>query len=764
MSEMHCGSGVVALLVATMCVGCAVSVASGATDAPVHAAESNAFVQDWLLCGPFPNPEVDDTTADITRAGYATDYLEEIGGEAGCRPEPGTKVEAEGRTCTFAPHHAEGPELDLRAVWDMDFQVAYAYTTITSESDQTVFFHLGSDDGVKVWLNGEQIHAVFAARGLRRGQDIFAGRLREGRNALLAKVEQVTGGWGLALEILDGEHHLQRVSEELPENVGITYGQSGPLGERLSLRADPQIVVGDVLDGTAVEWTVHDEGGETVARAEGVFEAPTAVELPARAGFYEISMAIPSLEVEKVTHCLLAEDRPGVVEGILESSDRFVAEGDARYAGWVAYRRLLTHRSAEREGTDSPACVEEAFQLHHWLERVDDDPLPQLRGGFEWAYLSKLDGSGQPFSIFVPEGYDPEQPHPLRLVLHGRGGTHSSWVALGEPHEQEYLEAHVMGRARGGGYVNLSEVDVLEVFDYVTETWNVDPRRVWLTGGSMGGGGTFNVASRHPHLFASGQPECGYGAHVPVRNLLHVPFYSLHSDDDWTVPVVLSRLPVQELNRLGGRGVQHETTGLGHGIWQFTEGVEAAHAWERSQVRPKAVDRVAFKATDRLARGAYWAQVLEWGPRTAPATFDVRVDRANFLYLRMENVGILALDLTDAPVDRSRAMTLVAGTTPIATLAPPLPETLYVSWDGDGCSVSGEAPPEPAARRHFPGGAPALYHGEPLMVVWGTGGAPTVAEALRTAGELARRSPSPGWHKEDTDYPMDNMLFGRLPG
>jgi hypothetical protein len=57
---------------------------------------------------------------------------------------------------------------------------------------------LGSDDGVKVWLNGTLVHANNVTRGVTLGEDRVDVTLKQGRNYMLVKVPQGVGGWGFA--------------------------------------------------------------------------------------------------------------------------------------------------------------------------------------------------------------------------------------------------------------------------------------------------------------------------------------------------------------------------------------------------------------------------------------------------------------------------------------------------------------------------------------------------------------------------------------
>ncbi len=86
--------------------------------------------------------------------------------------------------------------LDLGSALGGDDRVAYLRTRLHSDRDQTLMLELGSDDGVKAWLNGKVIKADNAVRGIEPAQDKVQVHLREGWNQLLLKITQQNAGWG----------------------------------------------------------------------------------------------------------------------------------------------------------------------------------------------------------------------------------------------------------------------------------------------------------------------------------------------------------------------------------------------------------------------------------------------------------------------------------------------------------------------------------------------------------------------------------------
>ena len=111
---------------------------------------------------------------------------------------------------------AFGPEIDMSGNWENvsfskdqreivlseliggDHRVAYLRTRFRSPVARKAVLELGSDDGIKVWLNRTLVHANNVTRGVTLGEDRVDVSLKQGRNYILVKVPQGVGGWGFA--------------------------------------------------------------------------------------------------------------------------------------------------------------------------------------------------------------------------------------------------------------------------------------------------------------------------------------------------------------------------------------------------------------------------------------------------------------------------------------------------------------------------------------------------------------------------------------
>jgi hypothetical protein len=441
----------------------------------------------------------------------------------------------------------------------------------------------------------------------------------------------------------------------------------------------------------------------------------------------------------------------------------------AAYRGWIKFLRFETDTAVERHGATSKEAREKALRLDDWVKRIAANPalLTTLAGVQEWAYESPVDGSGQPFKIAIPTDYDPARPAPLSVYLHGYAGNHLEHSTGMAAHPGAF-ELAVLGRSRGGGYRALSEADVLQVIGYVQAHWAIDPDRIHLNGGSMGGGGTYRLGSRYPQRWASGRPTCGFASHLPPGNLITFPLYATHSADDWVVPVLHDRGPLGRLRELGGQVIFDETDGYGHAVWDYKEGNARGAAWEQFQVRPdsRTVRRIDYTALDGGAMRGWWGEIAEWGPAPRPARFLLTAGAPNLLHAGLTNIARLRLRLAESPFDRTQPLQVaVNGAIPLM-LPAPLPETVVLALGEKGWRFDSKDEPAPF-RLHTPGSALLLYCGEPLLIVYGTGGGKAARTAMRAAAEAASKSPNPLWLDDSGQTGADGVphsqnLYGRL--
>jgi predicted peptidase len=126
------------------------------------------------------------------------------------------------------------------------------------------------------------------------------------------------------------------------------------------------------------------------------------------------------------------------------------------------------------------------------------------------------------------------------------------------------------------------------MLDDVMGSYPVDHRRIYLTGYSMGGYGSWYLAARRPALFAAVVPCCGGGDVTSAERLVGIPFWAVHGDEDDIIPVDATREMIDAIRRLGGDPRYSELQGVGHGCWTQTySDPQGVIAWMFDQVNDR---------------------------------------------------------------------------------------------------------------------------------------------------------------------------------
>lgn len=181
------------------------------------------FLNTWLICGGFPNNEIGGSTDNEEHrrgAGWNFDFLTTIGGEQNAHPIAGQPV-------PLPTNGAISWKLIQSDQFIINFnehfgkqqgKVAYAFTTIQSPTEKDIVFSVGSDDGIKIFLNGKEVHNNSISRGTKLDDDFVPVHLVKGQNRILVKVDQGTGDWGFCFRLMGAKiRKIEPVGYELQD-------------------------------------------------------------------------------------------------------------------------------------------------------------------------------------------------------------------------------------------------------------------------------------------------------------------------------------------------------------------------------------------------------------------------------------------------------------------------------------------------------------------------------------------------------------------
>ena len=238
---------------------------------PVYSASKitdKTFFRDWLVCGPFPNcPECipEDFKHDERCRGYFTDYLESIGGEENAIPQSGTIVEISDIDIKNKWFHykSETDKVELNDLFTPnDMVVAYAFCQITSPVEQKTILSVGSNDAVKVFLNGKKVHDHHIGRWIQADNDFVPVTLKQGLNNLLLKIGEGTGNFGFIVRLLDYDSTLTAIRDNLDNYKALTLVAED---DTLVAQFGTPYKIGTLSPGTETTVEIrHDKTGKLI--------------------------------------------------------------------------------------------------------------------------------------------------------------------------------------------------------------------------------------------------------------------------------------------------------------------------------------------------------------------------------------------------------------------------------------------------------------------------------------------------------------------
>lgn len=157
----------------------------------------------WHVIGPFAGPEAGKIDLEIPTPVDA-DFLRHASGEVDLK----ARYRIDGKTLIWKPAQASpSGELSLTgALGAFEWVLAYACATFEADHARDAILRCGSDDGIKIWLNGELVHKNEVARGYIAKEDQAKVRLQAGVNRLLVKTDNYRSGWSIGVFIMPASY------------------------------------------------------------------------------------------------------------------------------------------------------------------------------------------------------------------------------------------------------------------------------------------------------------------------------------------------------------------------------------------------------------------------------------------------------------------------------------------------------------------------------------------------------------------------------
>jgi predicted peptidase len=220
------------------------------------------------------------------------------------------------------------------------------------------------------------------------------------------------------------------------------------------------------------------------------------------------------------------------------------------------------------------------------------DPAPGKQ--VEQSFTSSA-GTVVPYLLYLPAERAPRAKAPTMLFLHGRGesrGPLSIVAKWGPPRmaargdDLPYIIVSPQCPAETRWTAPEQQAAVIELLDHIVEKFSGDPARLYLTGLSMGGYGTWKLAALHAEKFAAAAPVCGGGDPADAAKLKEIPLWVWHGTEDDPVPYSKSVEMVEAIEKAGGDKVRFTTLKhVGHNCWSAAYATPELYSWFASHSR-----------------------------------------------------------------------------------------------------------------------------------------------------------------------------------
>ena len=291
---------------------------------------------------------------------------------------------------------------------------------------------------------------------------------------------------------------------------------------------------------------------------------------------------------------------------------------------------------------------------------------PLLAADLQLSYRSEIDGTEQPFRVYVPASYSEARPIPVVIALHGTGGNHNSffddasYVAAKAGAVAEKLGVLIVSPMGRGvtEYRGVGENDCFCVLEEVRKRWRIDEDRIYLTGLSMGGTGAAYLALRHPDLFAAAAPiSSAYSWPWLARNALKIPFLWVGGAEDAVFYHRGVSVGVDRMRQYGVKVLSESLPNEGHAgpMKEF----ERLVAWLLKHKRETHPRQYFFETDTPLHGRAWWTTItrMEEPGRIA----DIEAEAVDTHTARITTRNVAAFDFHPDPkvFDLSQPVELV---------------------------------------------------------------------------------------------------------
>ncbi|NLE34306.1 MAG: prolyl oligopeptidase family serine peptidase [Bacteroidales bacterium] len=310
-------------------------------------------------------------------------------------------------------------------------------------------------------------------------------------------------------------------------------------------------------------------------------------------------------------------------------------------------------------------------------------------GPQDLSFFSAVDDTDQPYAVYIPENFDESKAYPLVVFLHGAWSNHRlgmrrlfgvgnsqgyDFIKPGNiPYETDveasrywppfrpvgYIAAAPLARGTAG-YQGVPEQDVYDMIDDLKSRFLIDEDRLYLTGLSMGGGGTLWLGLTRPDIWAAIAPVCPAppdGSAELAGNACNLPVHLFIGDKDFLYGTAIEWKA--KLEATAQRLDYVEYPGVGHNSWEWAYKDGFIFDWFSQFRRDLFPEKVSFTTKWFRYNKAYWVTFDDLVPGEM-ATIDAKFTGNNRIEVQTSGLGAFTLNLAGHPMfDVAKKVSLI---------------------------------------------------------------------------------------------------------
>jgi dienelactone hydrolase len=715
------------------------------------------YLSTWQVAGPFPwaSPPVSRVGADdlaaVLRQVVLPDEDQVVSGAA--------DLSAAAARLALKTTSLSG-EIKLHALLGRhERQLALAATRVHSPFAGDAALLIESDDAVQVWLNGAEVHRSTRTRRIQPFESYERVPLRKGSNLIVLKLARGArrpgywDSWSFAL----GLRSLAGAREEKAHRTLLQEVTTSLVDERGKLEVDLRLHEA----GKTIEVQILDHRQRSIRSlrlAAGRKQQVDVSDLPDGLHYTLVPMSavprpFPFYKGDSVSAARSLREQDAVARDAIHRINVGALQARLAHLFTPEYRENQDHlwQAKVAHLLAAALAIEEAAA-------ADRPPFRDVTGTHLRGIPSRIDGSSQYYILHVPAGYRRSQgPIPLILIQPYESQIRRPFLqsipvaevdvlaALSRISDQQGLAFVWMDNRGNTAGSDFGEADMFQAVEQVSEDYAIDPDRLYLFGSCAGGREALALAAKYPDRFAAvgtmspsrayqpnaSAPTSAFGQTAfrqktpldRLGNLLHVPIYAHHGDENTHVPLSDS-LMLRDAAAAAGVVFELDVVPGATHLRFPAEPRDPIFRWLAKHQRVDNPERVVLTASALRYGRAYWVELERFIDSTAEAHLEAAYQDGH-LHVSTRNVGAYRLDAARLRARSDRLTVVTNGRTGFSGTLNARTHIRIV--------VEGPEEPEGGLRKSRSVGGPIwdVFASGPLLVVSGTGGGGERARAAK---------------------------------